>query len=80
MLHGGSAHRGGLSAGDLLIAIDELRIDRQATLDALLARRRAGESVTAHVFRGERLMPFELTLQAPPQTRVKLAQATDHTP
>ncbi|MEZ5658830.1 MAG: PDZ domain-containing protein [Burkholderiaceae bacterium] len=80
VLHGGSAHRGGLSAGDLVIAIDGLRIDRQATLDALLARRSAGEPVTVHVFRGDRLMPFELTLQAPPPTRVKLALATDHTP
>lgn len=61
---GGAAHQAGLSGGDTIIAVDQLKVDEKA-LKALLARRRAGDRVTIHAFRRDELMVFEATLQAP---------------
>jgi predicted metalloprotease with PDZ domain len=57
-----AARQGGLSAGDLLVAIDGLRVTL-ANLDKLLARRKAGDAVEIHAFRRDELMHFEVTLQ-----------------
>jgi len=59
---GGAARQGGLSAGDLLVAIDGLRVT-QANLDKLLARRKAGDAVEIHAFRRDELMRFGVKLQ-----------------
>jgi predicted metalloprotease with PDZ domain len=71
---GGAAQAAGLSAGDLLVALDGLRIT-PASLDALLHRRRPGQRVEVLAFRRDQLLPLELTLidSAPPQ--VELAAA-----
>ena len=71
---GGAAQAAGLSAGDLLVALDGVRIT-PASLDALLHRRRPGQRVEVLAFRRDQLLPFELTLidSAPPQ--VELAAA-----
>jgi predicted metalloprotease with PDZ domain len=58
---GGPAHRAGLSAGDLLIAVDGLRVSA-GKLDKLLSRYRSGDIVTLHVFRRDELMTFTATL------------------
>jgi predicted metalloprotease with PDZ domain len=60
----GPAARAGLSAGDILIAIDGLRCN-EATLKAMLARRPAGTDVRVHAFRRDELV----------ETSVKLAPA-----
>lgn len=60
---GGAAHRAGVSAGDLLIAIDGLRVSA-TNLDALLARYRIGDPVVLHTFRRDELMAFTATLAA----------------
>jgi predicted metalloprotease with PDZ domain len=60
---GGAAHRAGLSAGDVLVAMDGLRVTA-ANLDTLLARYRVGESVTLHGFRRDELMAFVVKLAA----------------
>jgi predicted metalloprotease with PDZ domain len=61
---GGAAHQAGLSAGDVLIAIDGLRVNgNPSNLDQLLARYRVGDTVPVHAFRRDELMRFELTLQ-----------------
>jgi predicted metalloprotease with PDZ domain len=60
---GGAAHRAGLSAGDVLVAIDGLRVS-VANLDMLLARYRIGETVTLHAFRRDELMTFAVKLAA----------------
>jgi predicted metalloprotease with PDZ domain len=60
---GGPAHRAGLSAGDLLVAIDGLRVTGSpANLDALLSRYRVGDTVGVHAFRRDELMTFEVEL------------------
>lgn len=58
---GGAAHRGGVSAGDLLLALDGLRVSA-TNLDALLSRYRVGDAVVLHAYRGDVLMTFEVTL------------------
>jgi predicted metalloprotease with PDZ domain len=61
---GGAAHQAGLSALDVVIAIDGLRVNgNPSNVDALLSRYRVGDQVTVHAFRRDELMSFELTLQ-----------------
>ncbi len=64
---GGAAHRAGLSAGDVLVAIDGLRVamgGSGSNLDILLARYRIGETVMVDVFRRDELMRFSTKLGA----------------
>lgn len=64
VLEGGAAHKGGLSAGDVLVAIDGLRVDAPAGLEILLSQYRPGETVTMHVFRRDELRRFRVRLAA----------------
>jgi predicted metalloprotease with PDZ domain len=68
---GGPAQSAGLSAGDLLLAIDGLRVT-PATLERLLCRRQAGDTVRVHAFRRDELMEFSVKLGAPASDRHKL--------
>src|SRR5690606_32017891 len=61
----GAAHRGGLSAQDVLVAIDGIRVTASPGLDALLARYHAEDTVTIHVFRRDELREFSVRLAAP---------------
>jgi predicted metalloprotease with PDZ domain len=58
---GGAAHRAGLSAGDILVALDGLRVG-PANLETLLGRYAVGATLEVHAFRRDELMRFELTL------------------
>jgi predicted metalloprotease with PDZ domain len=69
---GGAAHRAGLSAGDVLVACDGLRIDEKS-LKALLSRRRTGDTVAVHAFRRDELMRFDVVLDAPAAADATLA-------
>jgi len=61
---GGAAHQAGLSALDVVIAIDGLRVNgNPSNVDALLSRYRVGDKVTVHAFRRDELMSFDVTLQ-----------------
>jgi predicted metalloprotease with PDZ domain len=51
---GGAAHQAGLSAGDVLMAVDGLRVNH-GNIDSLLGRYRAGDAVTIHAFRRDEL-------------------------
>jgi len=68
----GPAQRAGLSAGDMLMAVDGLRVDG-SNLSKMLERRRAGERIEIHVFRRDELMRFELELAPAPLDTVKLS-------
>ena len=74
---GGAAHRAGLSAHDVIIAIDGLRVGG-SNLDTLLARYAVGDVVVVHAFRRDELMRFELTLQGDnaPQPRLQSHKKT----
>ncbi|WP_028101397.1 M61 family metallopeptidase [Pseudoduganella violaceinigra] len=61
---GGAAQKAGLSANDLLVAIDGLRVSgNPANVDGLLARYKVGDTVQVHAFRRDELMAFDVTLQ-----------------
>lgn len=68
---GGPAQAAGLSAGDVVVAADGLKVTG-ANLEAQLGRRRAGETLRIHAFRRDELMEFELTLAEQPPTQIKL--------
>lgn len=80
VIHGEPGHAAGLSAGDVLVALDGLRIDRAATLDAFLARRRAGDRLRVHAFRGDVLREFEIVAQDPPRTLAAIESDPRATP
>jgi predicted metalloprotease with PDZ domain len=75
---GSAARRGGLSAGDVLVAIDGLRVTG-SNLETLLARYRAGDKVEVHAFRREELRQTTVTLDAPEIARYRLAVAGNGT-
>jgi predicted metalloprotease with PDZ domain len=64
VLEGGAAHKGGLSANDVIVAIDGLRVDAPAGLEILLSQYRPGDTVTVHVFRRDELRQFRVRLAA----------------
>ncbi|GAA4407517.1 M61 family metallopeptidase [Quisquiliibacterium transsilvanicum] len=71
-LSGGPAHRAGVSAGDVIVAVDGLRVDERG-LKTLLARRRAGQAVRVHAFRRDELIERVLTLVEAPATEAGLS-------
>ncbi len=65
VFEGGTAHRAGIAAGDVLLAIDGLRVSADnpaANLEKQLSSYNAGETIRIHVFRRDELMQFEVTL------------------
>lgn len=71
VLDGGAAQAAGLSANDIVIAIDGLRATG-GSLDKQLERCAVGDRVQVHVFRRDELMVFEVILQAPADDTVVL--------
>ncbi|WP_059415890.1 M61 family metallopeptidase [Cupriavidus basilensis] len=65
VLDGGAGQAAGLSAGDLLAALDGLRV-APGQLDKLLARYRAGDRAECHVFRRDELHVLPLTFAREP--------------
>ena len=68
---GGAAQNAGLSVGDLICAVNSLRIT-YANLEQQLNNYTAGDTVTVHAFRRDELMIFEVTLQSAPSDRCTL--------
>ncbi len=62
---GGAAQRAGLSAGDILVAIDALKVTAQSWAEHL-QRCQVGQTIEIFAFRRDELMRFQVTLQAPP--------------
>ena len=69
---GSAAQKAGLSAGDVLVAIDGLRVTG-ANLDALLSRYLPGAKVEVHAFRREELRAVQVKLDGPEVSRYSLA-------
>jgi len=72
VLEGGAAERAGLNPGDVLVAVDRLRVTGR-NLARRLARYESGERVTASVFRGDELLEVGLVLKPAPQDTCYLA-------
>ncbi|QYF94628.1 PDZ domain-containing protein [Massilia sp. PAMC28688] len=73
---GGAAHQAGLSAGDIVIAVDGLRVPA-AGLDGMLARYRVGDTVQVHAFRRDELHTFQVTLMGDRVPQVTLTVADE---
>ena len=72
---GGPAQAAGVAAGDVLVALDGLKVAGAKAMDEMLARRRAGDEVALHVFRRDELMCFRLPLAEPPADKYSLKLA-----
>ena len=71
---GGAAHQAGISAGDLLVAIDGLRVTA-TNLDGVLSRYRIGDAIDLHVFRRDELLGFTAKVRASDVPNVTLTAA-----
>lgn len=69
---GGAAHQAGLSAGDILVAIDGIRVTA-SNLDTLLGRYAVGSSVEIHAFRRDELIIVNAVLQGDRVPGISLA-------
>ena len=69
---GSAAQKAGLSAGDVLVAIDGLRVTG-SNLDALLSRYLPGAKVEVHAFRRDELRTTQLKLDGPEVGRYVLS-------
>lgn len=57
-----SAHRAGISAGDILIAINRIKVDN-SNFETLLSRYQKGDQIDITAFRRDELMQFTMTLE-----------------
>ena len=67
----GAAQAAGLASGDVLIALDGLRVT-PASLERMLARYQPGATLKIHTFRRDELMEFSLRLAAPDRETARL--------
>jgi predicted metalloprotease with PDZ domain len=74
VLDGSPAQQAGLSAGDVVVAVDGVRV-RNAAMDAAIAARRPGERLAIHAFRRDELREFQVVLESPEQDTCFLEQA-----
>jgi predicted metalloprotease with PDZ domain len=72
VIDGGPAQRAGLNPGDVLIAVDRLKVSDR-NLKRRLARFEAGERITVSVFRGDELVEVGLVLRPAPLDTAFLA-------
>lgn len=78
VFQGGAAQAAGLSAGDVLVALNGLRVTYD-TFEKLLSRHRAGDPIQLHAFRRDELMSFDVRLDPPCPEKVTLvAMPGDH--
>ena len=73
---GGPAEAAGLAAGDVLIAIDGLRVT-PGNVERLLQRRLAGEKVEVHAFRRDELIVCQVRLDEPAMDAHRLVMMDD---
>lgn len=71
---GGPAEAAGLAAGDVVIALDGLKVTGK-TIDAALARRSPGDRLHVHAFRRDELFETAMTVRAAPADTVDLGYA-----
>jgi predicted metalloprotease with PDZ domain len=76
VLDGGAAQRAGLSAGDVIVAIDGIRL-RNGALDEAIAQRLAGEELAVHAFRRDELQEFRVTLERAASDTAWLEESKD---
>jgi predicted metalloprotease with PDZ domain len=74
VIEGGAAHQAGLSAGDVCVACNSLRIGNTAkALNQLLGAYPPDQTITMHAFRGDVLQVREITLAAAPASTCEIS-------
>ena len=68
--------KAGLSAGDIIIAVDNVKVTKQS-IEKSLKPHKAGDTVIVHAFRRDELIQYELTLEAAPLTTCAMQVNTD---
>ncbi len=76
VFNGAAAHQAGLSAGDIIISIDELRAS-YANFDKQIQVYDVGDVIKLRAFRRDELMRFKVSLQAPEPDCCYLTQNLD---
>ncbi len=79
VFEGGAAQAAGLAPGDVIIALDGIRVDRNS-LEKHLARHRVGESVTVHYFHRDELNRTTLDIREAPADTAWLVIDPDASP
>ncbi len=72
VLDNSAAMRGGLSAKDTIVAINNIKINTPQSLESLLMYFRAQDVLSIHVFREDRLMNFMITLLPVPEHKANI--------
>lgn len=67
----GVAHKGGLSAGDMIVAIDHLRVDNN-NLEEVLSRYQTGQRAVIHAFRRDELRVYTVEFDTPLYSEYKI--------
>lgn len=73
---GGAAQKAGLSAGDVVVAVERLRVNA-ASFERALATYPVGSRLQVHAFRRDELMTFEVTQEAAPADTCVLTMPQD---
>ncbi len=76
---GAAAQDAGLSAGDVILAVDGLRVDA-ASVEKMLNTRTPGSRIHVHAFRRDELMEFDVTLKEAPADTCVLVLREDASP
>lgn len=76
---GGAAQTAGLSAGDVVVAVERLRVNA-ASFERALMSYPLGSQLQVHAFRRDELMTFEVTLEAAPADTCVLTMPQDAAP
>ena len=74
---GGAAQHAGLASGDILLAINGLRV-APTNLDKLLGRLQAGDAINIHAFRRDELIECRLRLDPPAFEATRLTVKKNH--
>ena len=75
----GGAHRAGLSAGDVVVALNGLRVNHTSLMERI-SRVAPGETVELHAFRRDELMVFSAVAQPPREEVAELVLLEDLEP
>lgn len=71
------AYHAGLSSGDELIAINDIRVTSKQQVETLLKRAASNDEWTCHFFRRDELRSCQVILESPPEDRVTLEEKTE---
>lgn len=74
----GPAQQAGLSAGDVIVAANGLRINNVVAWEKLLANACMGDVISLHAFRRDELMVFDVTLIEAPQDACVLTLSAEN--